>query len=219
MLTLSLLTESEKSTNLTLSIDRYSLLFIFVVERRNSLLFFEVSNIELFFTLSLSISKPGFIYPHLLYGILTWRSACKSIIKTLQVIQNKILRIISKVTYKSAVTILYFIRGIFSKLEISISWNWPNLCISISQMLPNTFEKYFNSTATTHCYETRNTFKKKYFLPQIRTNKGKNSLQFDGVQIWNSIQPEWKNLSFSCFKREIKRILITKYSPNDTNNN
>ena len=86
-------------------------------------------------------------------------------------------------------------------------------------MLPNTFEKYFNSTATTHCYETRNAFKKNHFLPQIRTNQGKNSLQFADVQIWNSIQLEWKNLSFSCFKRKIKQMLITKYSPNNTNYN
>ena len=35
----------------------------------------------------------SFIYPHLLYGILTWGSACKSIIKRLQVIQNKIIKI------------------------------------------------------------------------------------------------------------------------------
>ena len=53
---------------------------------------------------------------------------------------------------------------------------------------------------------------KNYFLPQIRTNKGKNNLQFAGVQIWNCIQPEWKNLSFSCFKREIKQMLSSKYS-------
>ena len=59
MLTLSLSTESEKSIESTLSIDRYSLLFSFVIECRNSLLFFEVSNIELFSTFSLSISNLG----------------------------------------------------------------------------------------------------------------------------------------------------------------
>ena len=59
LLTLSLLTVSEKSIDLTLSIDRYSLLSIFVIECGNSLLYFEVSNVELFFTFSLSISNPG----------------------------------------------------------------------------------------------------------------------------------------------------------------
>ena len=58
MLSLSLSTESEKSIDLTLSIDRYSLLYIFVIECRNSLLFFEVSNVEFFFTFSSSISNP-----------------------------------------------------------------------------------------------------------------------------------------------------------------
>ena len=59
MLTLSLLTESEKSIDLPLLIDGYSLLFIFVIECRNSLFFCEASNVELFFTFSLSISNPG----------------------------------------------------------------------------------------------------------------------------------------------------------------
>ena len=48
-----------ENIDLTLSIDRYSLLFISVIECRNSLLCFEVSNIELFSTFSLSISNTG----------------------------------------------------------------------------------------------------------------------------------------------------------------
>ena len=59
MLTLSLLTVSEKSVDLTLSIGRYSLLFICIMECENSLFFFEVWNIGLFFTFSLSISNPA----------------------------------------------------------------------------------------------------------------------------------------------------------------
>ena len=107
---------------------------------------------------------------------------------------NKILRIISKVTYKSAVTnipslSILKIRDIF-KLELAeFMYKYH------SQTLSNTFEKYFNSSATTHSHETGNAFEKNYFLPQIctnkntyiRTNKGKNSLQFAGVQIWNSL--------------------------------
>ena len=93
----------------------------------------------------------SFVYPHLLYGILTWGSACKSIIKTLQVIGNKILRIISKVTHESAVKNDFLfhslnilkIRDIY-KLELAkFMYKYH------SQMLPNTFEKCLNSIATT----------------------------------------------------------------------
>jgi len=34
---------------------------------------------------------------HLLYGILSWGGECKSVIKSLQIIQNKILKIICNV--------------------------------------------------------------------------------------------------------------------------
>ena len=74
MLTLSLLTESEESIDMTFLIDRYSLFFIFVIECRNFLLFFEVSNIELFFTFSLSIFN---LTPRLLINCFTAASITK----------------------------------------------------------------------------------------------------------------------------------------------
>ena len=56
-----LLFASMKSIDLKLSIIKYSQLFIFVIESSYSLLFSEVSNIELFSTFLLSISNPAFI--------------------------------------------------------------------------------------------------------------------------------------------------------------
>ena len=46
---MTLSTESEQSIDLTLSIDQYSLPFIFVIECRNSILFLEISNYSLLF--------------------------------------------------------------------------------------------------------------------------------------------------------------------------
>ena len=112
-----------------------------------------------------------FYLPAFISDILTWGSACESITKTLQVIQNKIFRIISKVTYKSAVTnnSLFHSQNIL-KIRDIYNLELAKLMYKYHiQMLPITFEKYFNSTAATHCYETRNAFKKNYFLPQIRT--------------------------------------------------
>ena len=39
----------------------------------------------------------------------------------------------------------------------------------------------------------------------------KKALQFSGAQIWNSLQPKWKDLSFHKFEEAVKGDLILKY--------
>ena len=36
---------------------------------------------------------------------------------------------------------------------------------------------------------------------KINSNAGENAIQFNGVQIWNNLLPEWKNFPFYKFKR------------------
>ena len=38
----------------------------------------------------------------------------------------------------------------------------------------------------------------------------KRHLQFSSAQIWNSLQPKWKDLSFHKFKEAVKGDLILK---------
>ena len=40
----------------------------------------------------------------------------------------------------------------------------------------------------------------------------KKGIQFSGAQIWNSLQPKWKELSFHKFKEAVKGDLILKYN-------
>ena len=53
--------------------------------------------------------------------------------------------------------------------------------------LPQIFENYFLSLDLAHNYNTRSKSNKNYFLDFVRTNSGKNSLKFKGVQLWNKM--------------------------------
>ena len=53
--------------------------------------------------------------------------------------------------------------------------------------LPQIFENYFLSLDLAHNYITRSKSNKNYILDFVRTNSGKNSLKFKGVQIWNNM--------------------------------
>ena len=58
---------------------------------------------------------------------------------------------------------------------------------------PNLYNQYFTSTKTVHKYNTRCTSYSNFYLHSINSNAAKKALQFSGAQIWNSLQPKWKD--------------------------
>ena len=47
-----------------------------------------------------------------------------------------------------------------------------------------------------------------FYLHSTNSNAAKKALQFSGAQIWNSLQPRWKDLSFYKFKEVVKGDLL-----------
>ena len=73
------------------------------------------------------------------------------------------------------------------------------------------FEYYFLSLDQAHNYNTRSKSNKNYFIDFVRTNSGKNSLKFKGVQLWNYMPSKLKSFSFFRFKKEYKKLLFKHY--------
>ena len=78
--------------------------------------------------------------------------------------------------------------------------------------LPEAFETYFLSTEHAHHYNTRSKSNQNYFLKSIRTNSGKNLIQFYSIQLWNRIPLTLKSFSFYRFKKEYAKILLDNYN-------
>ena len=77
--------------------------------------------------------------------------------------------------------------------------------------LPNLYNQYFTSTKTVHKYNTRCTSYSNFYLHAINSNASKKALQSCSAYIWNSLQPNWKDLSFPKFKEAVKADLILRY--------
>ena len=78
--------------------------------------------------------------------------------------------------------------------------------------IPEVFDTYFLSTEHAHYYNTRHKSNQNYLLKLIRTNSGKNSIQFYGVQLRNRIPLALKSFSFYRFKKEYSKILQDNYN-------
>ena len=151
----------------------------------------------------------SFVRSHLLCGILTWGSTHNTVLHPLQVLQNKIVGIISNVETNERITN----NSLYKQLKILKIKDMYELEISKfmhqhqHNKLPNLCSFYFAPTASIHNYNTRSTSHNNLYLSSISSNAAKNAIRCNGVPIWNSLSPEWKNFPFLQIQAIYERSL------------
>ena len=71
---------------------------------------------------------------------------------------------------------------------------------------PTLFHDYFQTLS--HSYSTRARLNTVYALPQPRTEKGKRSCVYTGVNIWAKVPQDIKFLSKKSFNFKLKKHII-----------
>ena len=104
------------------------------------------------------------VHPHLTYSILIWGSTYKSKLNTLQLLQNKAMRAITKQRSSDRITPIYR-RLLVLKINDLYKLETAKFVHQFSnKSLPASFEKYFNRTTFVHCHSTRTSERNDYFL-------------------------------------------------------
>ena len=167
-------------------------------------------------------------YSHIVYGIEVWGSACDSHLKAIQILQNRVVRLL---TYNDQFpTIpgpLPASSPLFCKLRLLKIKDLfiLRVCIFIHTCLFNAlltnFEDWFKFSVNIHNYETRLNFNiasesltNNLFIPSARTsNYGLKLLKVNGPRIWNSIPVGVRTaMSITTFKSLLKDHLLSKYN-------
>ena len=76
---------------------------------------------------------------------------------------------------------------------------------------PQQYRVLFTKYREIHNHLTRQAKNESIYISQIQTNSGKKSIQYPGAILWNKIPNSIKSLSFTSFKKEYKKQLISKY--------
>ena len=76
---------------------------------------------------------------------------------------------------------------------------------------PQQYSVLFTKSRKIHNHSTRQAKNESIYISQIQTNSGKKSIQYAGAILWNKIPNSIKSLSFTSFKKEYKKQLISKY--------
>jgi len=144
------------------------------------------------------------VYPHLIYGILSWGTASTTILKRLQIIQNKIIKIINFKSPYDHVSPLYKQLSILN-IDKIFTFNCLKLMYKCKHSLvPNSISSLF--TQPVHPYMTR--FSEGNFSLQIiHTNYGKYSPSYACKYLWSALPDELKDLPFAQFRRAIMEII------------
>ena len=151
------------------------------------------------------------IYPFLTYGLSIWGNTYNSTLRPLIILQKRALRTITfSVPDEHS-------EPLFKKLEILKLTDLVTLHDALlmyhyhHNLLPSSFENFFQTVASIHSYNTRLASKSTYYINTIKTNYGKVSFRFAAVKVWNHLDDSIKHLPLKTFKNKVKFNILQSY--------
>ena len=143
----------------------------------------------------------SFVYPHLKYGVLAWGSANKTSLKKLQIMQNKIIRMMNFKHLPDRVKMctLYKSMNILLINDVYELETAKFMHSFYHRMLPENFYTYFRSSNAQQSYNTRFITLDGYYLERVSTKNGQLLCIYAGVKIWNKIPLDTKKASKHTF--------------------
>ena len=154
------------------------------------------------------------IYPLLLYGIIIWGQASKLLINKLLVLQKRALRsIFFKNITESAIPL--FIENNILLVTLLYLESISHLMFDVinNNALVHIQDMFINPDAV-HTYNTRSRTSKNLFCKFSRLEIQKRSFSRVGVNMWNKIPEDLRELSKFSFKNQLKAILFNNLKLN-----
>lgn len=147
----------------------------------------------------------SFVYSHLQFLASVWAIASEYHIHQLKVLQNKAIKLMFKLPYLEPTVNLYAPNNL---LDINNLYKYKVCCYIFSiihkQKHSNTKFSYNN---TIHNHNTRQI--NNLSLITVRSNFGKNSVYFNGIQTFNNLPDTIKSTTnFIKFKTHLKKFLL-----------
>ena len=120
-----------------------------------------------------------------------WGSTYQCNLNRIIVLQKKIIRIISKVSFDAHTGVLFKEQEILKFSDIYLYQIGKFMYVFKRSLLPNYFRDMFTLASQIHSYNTRNS--NLFYIPYCRTNLRKLSIRFQGPTLFNSLSREIQN--------------------------
>ena len=149
------------------------------------------------------------IYPYLHYGNIIWASNYHNNLRRLNLLQKKVLRIITKSGYLSHTENLFKEQKILTIQKIN-SLETAILMYKFNcNQLPESFDTIFNLNKNIHCHNTRQS--SNYHIPTKNSKLAQFSITYMGPKVWNNFRSiATQSNSLCIFKSKVKNHLLKK---------
>ena len=152
----------------------------------------------------------AFVYPHLLYGIEIYGNTYKSHITKLEILNNKILRILQNKSIRTPVIELY---KSYDTLSLSQLHDYQILLfvhklLHHADKLPPVFNSYIAQNRSIYQYNTRGTLN--LYLNTPHSTFGKRLLKYKGSVLWNNLPEKLKFTENTTTFKKLLRKYITE---------
>lgn len=141
------------------------------------------------------------VKPHIDYLIEVWGSAYKTNLNKLQILQNKIIKVLFHYNYLTPTTKIYKETKLMNLSQI---YKY-NTCILIHKILHKEIHSEIIFTKNVQIHKRNLRRANNIYLPKIRTNYGKKNIMSEGAILYNSLPNNIKLAkNINSFKSQLK---------------
>lgn len=145
------------------------------------------------------------VKPHLTYLIEIWGTASKTKLNELQTLQNRIIKTLFHYPYLTPTVKVYSETKL---MNIKQLYTYTT-CLLIRKILNKHIQTDITFTKKSQSHKYCGRKGDHLILPMVRTNYGKKSLTFDGVQLYNKLPPDVKHAkTLRAFKSGLAKYIV-----------
>ena len=151
------------------------------------------------------------VYSRIIYGIIIYGACASSLLKKVQTLQNKLLKVLFKLPHRTDSNILHFDLEILKVHDIYKYQIHKFVYESVKKHSIEQFHNYYTMNYNIHQINTRQL--NQIHRSNTKTQYGLNSLKNYGARLWNSLPKEFqKSKSLATFKKAVRQSKINAYN-------
>ena len=142
------------------------------------------------------------------YGIMCWGTAQNTSISKLQSLQNRVVRYMTNTPISSDVKQKFKELSILTIKELLFLETSKFMHKMYHNKLPGSFDEYFLNID--HRYDTRNRSIAQFKRPSPKTNLGKRSVKYYGIDVWSKVDVSLRNVeNKKHFSEKMKQLILS----------
>ena len=150
------------------------------------------------------------VYSRIIYGIVIYGACRDSLMKKVQVLQNKLLKVLYKLPFRTDTNVMHKDLDILKVKDIYKYQIQKFVYESLNKTCIVQFHDYYSYNNNVHQMNTRQQNRLKSTRP--KTKFGENSLKYYGAVLWNSLDSNIQlSKSLNTFKRALRHSIIQNY--------